>query len=141
MAGFTNKARALRRFVAIPKFVRAAVLAQNEANARDLVRAQKRAAPKDDLTLEASIEATDESKEHRVVQRIRAGGATTTKPVRKSEKGGAPNYDYALGQEFGTEDMPANPFFFPPYRARRKGYRASLRKAARDAVKKGASVP
>ena len=35
-------------------------------------------------------------------------------------------YDYALAAEFGTRKEPAHPFFFPTYRARKRGIRSAI---------------
>jgi HK97 gp10 family phage protein len=60
---------------------------------------------------------------------VKAGGPTTTKPVRngRSEK-----YDYAMGQELGTQEMLAQPFFFPSYRQSK----TKIKRNATTAVKK-----
>lgn len=60
-----------------------------------------------------------------IVVEIKAGGPTTTKD----------GFDYVRGLEFSTQDMPAQPFFFPPYRARRKAIRAATKKAVKLAVR------
>ncbi len=83
---------------------------------------------------------------------IRAGGDATTKKIRAgvrdrdfaqarvagNNKG---EFDYARGVEFGHrtpegKHVPAEPFFYPPYRARRAGIRkrvlARVIKAAND---------
>lgn len=57
---------------------------------------------------------------------VRAGGPLTTKEVRE---GSGVNYDYALGQEFGNEHAPAQPFFYSTYRARREGIQRRLEEA------------
>ncbi len=137
--GFKNANRFKRRLRAIAPSVRRAVRAELNANGDDLTEAQKRAAPYGDGDLQGSIQKEDVSTDRRIAVQVRAGGEATTRPVRKSEKGNAPSYDYALGQELGTEKMPANPFFYPPYRARRKKYKRGLanvaKKAARAAAK------
>ena len=56
-------------------------------------------------------------------------GDTTTK------KGKRP-FNYPRGVEFGTQDKPAHPFFWPIWRLRRKGARLATRKAAVQAVRK-----
>lgn len=43
---------------------------------------------------------------------------------------------YAHFQEFGTVKMPANPFFFPAYRANKKAIRRRLTAAVRRGFKK-----
>ncbi len=42
---------------------------------------------------------------------------------------------YAGFQEFGTKNMPANPFFYPAYRAKRGSARARVTRAVKKAVK------
>lgn len=62
------------------------------------------------------------------VVKIKAGGIKTT-------DGGSKPFDYARAIEFGTEKMAAKPFFFPIWRARRKGVRAVVRRAIKSAVR------
>lgn len=157
MAGFKNAKRASRRLRAIPPLVRKQVRAQLTANAAELVRAQKAFAPVDDGDLRASIRFEDASSAGRIAMTVKAGGSRTTKAIgtrtydrevnintgdtrgRAKKAGGkSVTYDYALGQEFGTEDMPANPFFFPPYRAKKRAFKRTRNKAAKDAI--GAAV-
>lgn len=64
-----------------------------------------------------------------IVVAVKAGNATT----KKDSAGGA--YDYGRAVEFGTQNMPAQPFFFPIYRARRKGIRQAVKKKIKGAVK------
>jgi HK97 gp10 family phage protein len=42
---------------------------------------------------------------------------------------------YARFQEFGTVNMPANPFFFPVWRAKRKSVRNRITRAMNKAIK------
>ena len=56
---------------------------------------------------------------------VKAGGAATTRH----------GYDYANAQEFGTEKMSAQPFFWPSYRARRPKIRREIKAAAVKAIK------
>lgn len=135
MAGFKNARRASRRLRAIPPAVRKKVRAQLRANAAELVASQRAFAPVEDGKLQASIQFSDTSTANRIAMTVTAGGAATTRPVRKGQTA---TYDYALGQEFGTEDMPANPFFFPPYRAKKRAFKRTRNKAAKDAI--GAAV-
>ena len=60
-----------------------------------------------------------------IVVKIMAGGPTTRKA----------NYDYARAVEFGTQEVKAQPFFYPIWRARRKEVRAAVKKAIKSAVK------
>jgi HK97 gp10 family phage protein len=66
-----------------------------------------------------------------IVIKIKAGGEKTAGTGEKSAK----PYDYARANEFGTQKMKAQPFFFPVYRARKKEIRAAVRKAISLAVK------
>ncbi len=66
------------------------------------------------------------------VVRVKAGGEKT---AGADGKGSAKPYDYARANEFGTQKMAAQPFFFPVYRARKKEIRGATRKAIKDAVK------
>jgi HK97 gp10 family phage protein len=63
---------------------------------------------------------------------VRAGGPTTTKRGKLS---GRP-YDYALANEFGTQKMAAQPFFWPTYRLLKKRIRAAMARRARLAISK-----
>lgn len=71
------------------------------------------------------VEEGKETAKKAVVVNIKAGGPTTT-------KGG---YDYARAVEFGTQDVPAQPFFFPVWRARRKDVRKVTKKAVKQVVR------
>lgn len=123
---------------AIPKKVREAAERQLDVNADELVAAQRVAAPEKEGALRDSIRKEDASGEGRVARAVRAGGKTTTRPVRK---GATATYDYALAQELGTEKMPANPFFYPPYRAKRRKFKARIGTAIRRAIRDGAKAP
>ncbi|MGH6978204.1 MAG: HK97-gp10 family putative phage morphogenesis protein [Brevundimonas sp.] len=128
-------ARLRKRFEAIPERMRAKakVEVENEANA--MVEEMKRGAPVDDGDLQASIRATDLSTDTWIRWKVSAGGEKTRKPVRNSAKGNAPFYDYALGVEHGTSDTPAQPFFYPTHRRRRKRFRARLARELKKAAK------
>ena len=47
---------------------------------------------------------------------------------------------YARWQEFGTQDMPASPYFYVSWRANRKSAKALIRKASRQAAKQVAAT-
>lgn len=64
---------------------------------------------------------------------VEAGGDLTTKDVRQ---GSGVRYDYALAQEFGTQKMPANPFFYSTYRARQSEIRERIDRAVSDVLAK-----
>lgn len=123
-----------RRIAAIPKAARVEIAKALDASAAEMVASAKHLAPDDDGDLQSSIRwSQGETPLARVIE---AGGPTTTRPVREGQSA---TYDYALAQEFGTEKMPAQPFFYPAYRIIRKRIvgrvRRAVSKAARTAAK------
>lgn len=138
MAKITGRQKAAMVLKRIPDRVQSAARAQQDKNAAELVEMMRRLAPKDEGDLAASIGFVDLSDDAYIRHRVHAGGPTTTKAVRKSEKGGAPKYDYASAIEHGTSERAAKPFFFPSYRAKRKTFKARVSKAVRTAVKDAA---
>lgn len=123
-----------RRLERIPPEVRKRVKAELMVQGRQINMLQRSLTPKDDLTLASTIRS-EPLPDPEIGVVIRAGGPATTKPVRESEKGNAPVYDYALAQEFGTEEMDANPFFMPAIQTQKKKARRQVRAAARRALK------
>lgn len=119
-----------RRLARIPVRVRAEVTKHMTDAAEEVARIMRAVGP-DDRTfqLERSIRVEPVPSELRV--RIKAGGRATTKQVRK---GASVEYDYALSQEFGTQNMPASPFFYPVWRLRRRSVRARINRAIRKAI-------
>jgi HK97 gp10 family phage protein len=71
----------------------------------------------------------DRSKD--TVVRVVAGGALTIRP----SVSGNP-YDYARGDEFGTHNMRAQPFFFPTYRLMKKKMIAAMKRKITASIKK-----
>lgn len=128
--------RLLRRLAKIPLAVRQAASDQALIEAHGLAKAQQYAAPQDDGALKESVRV--ESGRRGSLWLVRAGGEKTTRPVRE---GASATYDYALGQEFGNANNPAQPFFYPPYRHRRakirKAIGATALKAAQDTLDHG----
>lgn len=122
----------MRRLERIPAEVRKRAKAELMLQGRQTNMLQRSLAPKDDLTLASTIRS-EPLPDPEIGVVMRAGGPATTKPVRDTE--GAPEYDYALGQEFGTEEMGANPFFLPAIRVRKKKARAAVRSAVRRSLK------
>ncbi len=124
-----------RRLERIPAEVRKGAKAELMLQARETNMLQRSLVPKDDLTLAGTIRSSPlPDPEIGVV--IQAGGPATTKPVRETEKGNSPEYDYALAQEFGTEEMPPNPFFYPAIYVTKKKAKRRVRAAVRRALKK-----
>jgi len=127
----------MRRLERIPDEVRRRTKAELMLGGREINMLQRSLVPKDDLTLASTIRS-EPLPDPQIGVVILAGGEATTKPVRETEKGNSPEYDYALAQEFGTEDMPANPFFRPAIRVKKKQVRNRVRAAARKALRSAA---
>ncbi|ODN68846.1 HK97-gp10 family putative phage morphogenesis protein [Methylobrevis pamukkalensis] len=121
-----------RRLAAIPVEVRQAVAPIIEAEASRMVATARRFAPDGDGDLDASIRKEDGA--HQMQTLVRAGGSSTTRPVRD---GASATYDYSHANEWGTADMPANPFFYPAWRLTKKKASAAIRRAMRKAIRGG----
>lgn len=119
-------------FKAIPAQVKRAIEPAIDQGANEMIVRMKHLAPKEDGDLQNSIRK--EAGDRPLSVKVTAGGPLTTKPVRHSEKGNAPEYDYALGQEFGTEDMPAQPFFWPSVNSTKKRVKRRIDRAIRKAI-------
>jgi HK97 gp10 family phage protein len=110
---------------ALPREIRRDIFAAVERGA-ELMKADMQArVPVKAGALLNSIRTEPDASRLRVT--IRAGGPATTT---------AHGYDYALGTEFGNEDTPAQPFFWPAYRAKRRSVRAGIKRAMRAAIEK-----
>jgi HK97 gp10 family phage protein len=127
----------MRRLERIPEEVRRRTKAELMLGGREINMLQRSLVPKDDLTLAGTIRS-EPLPDPQIGVVILAGGEATTKPVRETEKGNSPEYDYALAQEFGTEEMPAKPFFRPAIRVKKKQVRNRVRAAARKALRSAA---
>jgi len=62
-----------------------------------------------------------------------AGGETTSVALRA---GSGEEYDYALAQELGTVDVPADPFFYNTAREMMPDIRENIEQAVADAIAK-----
>jgi len=134
MIGSTAKVEGLKeleaRFRRMRDKVRQANAQALKENADDLARRIAAAAPVDSHDLQSTVRVVqgDSDTEIRVV----AGGRKTRKPVQDGPK---PVFDYARAAEFGTEDQPPQPFFFPVYRKRKRAMRAKQSRAIKKAIK------
>lgn len=126
--------RLKRKLSKIPEKVKTRAQADLMLAGREINVMQRALVPVDDGTLRASIR-TEALNDGTVGIEIKAGGPSTTVTVRNSKKGNAPTYDYALGQEYGTSDMPPNPYFWPGYKAGKKKARRTVRAGVRKAIK------
>jgi HK97 gp10 family phage protein len=125
----------------IPAKAKAAAKAAVVQGAREIAAFQRTLVPVEDGDLLRSIDVVEPgqvgpkgypTREGQAL--VTAGGDATTKTVG----GGKYDYDYALAQEFGTENIPAQPFFFPAWRALRQRARGRITRAINNAVKDGA---
>ncbi|MGH6862007.1 MAG: HK97-gp10 family putative phage morphogenesis protein [Phyllobacterium sp.] len=130
MARNNNLERLIKRMNAIPKQMRKAIKPQLDQSAEEMVRLARSVAPRDDGNLQRSIVYQDGPGELAVT--VKAGGELTTREVRS---GSNHYYDYALGQEFGTSEMPAQPYFWPAYRLTKKRIKGRISRAVSKAVK------
>lgn len=121
-------ARFIDRINRLPDGLKKEINAELRAQAIELGGSMKLAVPADTGALRESI--VYEMQTLRAF--VRAGGASTMKAVRRSAKGSAPLVDYAAYVEFGTARTPAQPFFFPTYRRKKK----AIKKAIADRVKR-----
>jgi HK97 gp10 family phage protein len=94
----------------------------------DLMRSR---APVKDGTLRASVRVEKRKNPEIIGALIKAGGPTTTKPVRNGQ---SPSYDYAMGIELGTQEQLAQPFFYPSYRQKKSAVKRRASKNLRNAV-------
>jgi len=128
----------------LPNLISDEVRSSIERSANPMVGTMQRLAPDDPMTggddLRASIrwhwaEAGTVGRANWIMRAlIRAGGTPGT--AREVRKGSGVLTDTARLQEFGTRKMPANPFFFPVWRANRRLVRNRIRAAVRRAVKR-----
>ena len=132
--------RLKRKLARIPDTVKKRAQTDLMLAGREINMRQRTFVPVDDGTLRASIR-TEPLTDGTVGVSVAAGGPTTTKPVRNSEKGNAPTYDYAMAIEYGTKDAAPKSFFWPGYKlGKRKAMsraRTGIRRAMREAVKNG----
>lgn len=128
----------------IPKAVVDATVKAMEAGADEVVGMMRRLAPKDTGALAQSINWTwgDAPKGSMILGKsaparnglvitIYAGNASTMVGQREQ-------FQLARLQEFGTQHMQANPYFFPTWRALRKRVRSRVTRQMRKAVRDGA---
>lgn len=129
MARNKDLAAVLQAFDAIPRAARKPIRAALDKGADELTGRMKYLAPVDDGDLQGSIRKTPLNE---MAVRVEAGGEATTRPVRE---GVSATYDYALGQEYGTADHPAQPFFWPSVNTLKKRVRRRVDRAIGKAVK------
>lgn len=114
----------------IPQSVRTAVNAEIHKQADGLSKTMKRVVERRTSQLAFSIEP-----EHQELRSfVRAGGDKTTRESGGFFSTGA--YDYAMANEYGTENMEARPFFWGSYRLKKPQIKREISKAVREAIRK-----
>lgn len=121
----------------IPALVQAATRDAMEKGAEDVVAMMKRLAPVESGALRDSISWTwGKAPAGSII--IGTVGGREYKTMRITiYAGGLADEDvyYARFLEFGTQKMPAHPFFFPAWRTKRKSVRSRITRAIRKSLK------
>lgn len=128
-----DAARIAKILASIPRAIKPKVQAAVDQGATEIMMRARYLAPVDDGDLQQSIRVEDGPRE--LSATVTAGGPLTTKPVRNAEKGNAPEFDYALGQEYGTAETDAQPFFWPAVNSTKKRVRRRIDRAIGKAIK------
>lgn len=112
----------------LKKEVREAAIKELNDQASQLAQLIESVAPKFEGNLQHSVRVVPGKKDTQV--RIVAGGVLTVRPSVSSKP-----YDYARADEFGTQRMPAKPFFFPTYRLRKKKIISAMKRKITKTIK------
>lgn len=123
-----------RRWGAIPDKVRQAARETLEQNAEEIVADMRRAAPVDDGDLRDSINWTWGDAPEGTLTVGTVGGSEYA-ALRITIYAGGGDAFYARFQEFGTVNMPANPFFYPVWRTRKRRVKSRLTRNINKAIK------
>jgi HK97 gp10 family phage protein len=101
-----------------------------------IVAEQQRLAPVKTGALRASVQWTfgDPPQGTRL-----GGGKRSASETRATITAGSTRVPYAAFVEFGTRHAPAQPFFYPGYRATRRQAKAAIRKAVAASVRQAAA--
>lgn len=109
--------------------VHALAVAELNAQAHGLAELIEAVAPEHEGVLKTTVKVVPGKKD--TVVRVVAGGRLTVRPAVSSKP-----YDYARADEFGTQKMPAKPFFFPTYRLRKKKIVSAMKRKITASIKK-----
>ena len=123
-----------RRWRAIPKNARINVRAAMEDLASDIVEEMWSRAPFRDGVLSGSIGWTwgDAPAGSMTIGKV---GGKEYGAMRITIYAGGGEAFYARFHEFGTQDMPANPFFFPVWRARKCRVKGRISRAMSKSIR------
>lgn len=130
----------------IPAQVEKATAAAMEVGADEIVAMMRRLVPVDTGQLRNSIGWTwgDPPKGAMVLGKSKSAGGDGRKVItiyagnEQTVVGSRSQFQLARLQEFGTQAMFAQPFFFPAYRALRKRVRGRITRQMKKAIKDGA---
>mgnify|MGYP003677794107 FL=1 len=133
-----------RRWGSLPQAVREELRREMEKRADDLVAGMKSAAPKDFGALTSSIGWTWGDPPAGSMAVTTVGGdadmritiyAGNERTIVTNKSGG--RFQNARLQEHGTRQMPANPFFWPVYRALKRRTRSGMTRVIKRGIAKG----
>lgn len=96
--------------------------------AQILAGAIKSAAKSDKGNLRASVNVVQGKKDTQVS--VVAGGKLTTRTTKAGK-----SYDYSRADEFGTQEMPAQPFFFTTYRLLKSKIKSTMKRRLSKSIK------
>ena len=125
--------RLSRRLNAIPKAVRKAVVPALEQSGKELVETMRNLAPEDTGDLKHSIKYTMPGQS--TPPYSQPGGSTVAAENQVLVTAGNTDVRYPHLVEFGTVHAPAQPFFFPGFRLKRKRLANRIKRAIGKAVK------
>lgn len=120
-----------RKLAKIPQSTKERLQADIMVEGRGLNVDQRGLAPRDDGILVSTIQ-TNPIGGDKIGAIVKAGGPATTRSVGD---GLSAQYDYALGQEFGNENTPAKPFFYFPFRAKKRSIKGKITRGIKKAIK------
>lgn len=146
MAKMQGLDRLVRQLRTIPQHVERATAVAMEAGAGEIVAMMKRLVPKDSGDLHDSIGWTwgDAPEGAMVLARSKSGGGSGRKVITiyagnaQTMVGARTQFQLARIQEFGTQAMAANPYFYPSWRAGKRRVRGRIIRAMKKAIKDGA---
>lgn len=125
--------RLSRRLEAIPKAVKQAVEPALITAGRDLSVTMRTLTPVDTGDLQKSIHVTTPGQT--TPPYSQPGGSTTARENQVLVTAGNSSVRYAHLVEHGTVDAPAQPFFWPAFRLKRKTLANRIKRAIRKALK------
>lgn len=125
-----NLDRLNRRLTRIPQRAKAEIKRALDQGGDEIASSAKTLVREESGTLASTIEK--QPGRHELEVQVVAGGAATTRPVRD---GADASYDYAMGNELSTRNMPAQPFLRPAYRLVAKRVNSRVRRAVSKAAR------